>query len=569
MANIAFDIPLRETDAVHLISHLRKFSGDKEVYQYQYDQAEKTKNAIKLRISTVAVIQDKLNLGVYARQPIRQGDMIGCYEGDRFDANKEERSTIYIMYLRQYMDTDESAEDDSNFAIDASHTFNWARFMNHSEFGFNCQFSLNEDKIIVTAVRDIAESQQLLVHYGKGYEFNTKLFLHSTHNHLQPSTIINTNKKHYIQYTPENFEELLADTVDTLCEDDYSSVHLTTLCEQLLKNSKLVIQTNALVELSSYFRIANASKSVEFEEVTPLMLACYKGLTENVKGKGADPLRCTLKGGRNSLVFAVLTNVPTEKSKEILELLMKHVRNNSNLDSKDYLVYQHLVFIEGESEIVSPIINEKSKNSSLTFKKKKFFSGKFSNKYLQNVADRLTYPDIIISHVEFTDQFFLTTYQKVVDDLDDRNVNFENLNDEELEENRFIKVKVAIDREKDSKKRLKLLKDIDGKLANESKLDMYTQVFTHCVAYINNDLDHKNKNKANAILSYFKNDILWREKISVFSYALQHVIFWHGRLYKGQKWNSLASLKYLKEKLLDKEYNFIKDRLSEKAQALL
>lgn len=79
---------------------------------------------------------------------------------------------------------------------------------------------------------------------------------------------------------------------------------------------------------SYFFQISDNQNQTCIQEITPLMVASYKGSVHLVKTllkKDADPLRATLKGGRNSFTFSVLSKVSADINREILELLMEKV----------------------------------------------------------------------------------------------------------------------------------------------------------------------------------------------------------------------------------------------------
>ncbi|WP_353285562.1 cytoplasmic incompatibility factor CifA [Wolbachia endosymbiont (group B) of Agrotis puta] len=109
-----------------------------------------------------------------------------------------------------------------------------------------------------------------------------------------------------------------------------------------------------------------------------------------------------------------------------------------------------------------------------------------------------------------------------------------------------------------------LLRKCEYKLNHNEIIEMYKQVFAHCACYLDAVDSLKYKNKVDNLLNFFQNKISWKEKLLIFSYALQNLSYWHGRDYDGEPWNSIQAFKYLKDKLDTDEYCAIRDKMSVK-----
>ena len=94
--------------------------------------------------------------GGYARCDIPAGTSIIEYVGERIDkaeaARRCEDGNYFIFYINEEWDIDGSVES------------NPARFINHS-CEPNCETELDEDRIWITAVRDIREGEELSFNY--------------------------------------------------------------------------------------------------------------------------------------------------------------------------------------------------------------------------------------------------------------------------------------------------------------------------------------------------------------------------------------------------------------------
>jgi uncharacterized protein len=100
--------------------------------------------------------------GVYARLPIPEGMRIIEYRGERISAAEadarypDDDSMPYHTFL---------FEVDDDVVIDAAHGGNTARWINHS-CDPNCEVVLDEGRLYIEAMRDIAPGEELAYDYN-------------------------------------------------------------------------------------------------------------------------------------------------------------------------------------------------------------------------------------------------------------------------------------------------------------------------------------------------------------------------------------------------------------------
>lgn len=97
-------------------------------------------------------------LGLFALQNIQKGEFILEYTG-----NKISTAVADTMKDSRYL-----FEIDNNWTIDGSPRSNTARYINHS-CEPNTEAEIDDGRIMITAVRDIKESEELTIDYDTEY----------------------------------------------------------------------------------------------------------------------------------------------------------------------------------------------------------------------------------------------------------------------------------------------------------------------------------------------------------------------------------------------------------------
>ena len=97
-------------------------------------------------------------LGLFANAPIAKGDFILEYTGERIPTRiADELTTKYLF------------EIDSEWTIDGASRSNTARYINH-DCHPNTEAEISEDdRIEISAIRDIAAREELTIDYGDEY----------------------------------------------------------------------------------------------------------------------------------------------------------------------------------------------------------------------------------------------------------------------------------------------------------------------------------------------------------------------------------------------------------------
>ncbi len=112
------------------------------------------------------------NRGVFARKPIPAGTRIIEYVGERITKAEAQRRAEAALQ-RHRKDVDKGAvyifELNKRYDIDGDVPYNTARFINHS-CDPNCEVEIVRGRIWITALRDIAEGEELSYNYGYDLE---------------------------------------------------------------------------------------------------------------------------------------------------------------------------------------------------------------------------------------------------------------------------------------------------------------------------------------------------------------------------------------------------------------
>ncbi len=105
----------------------------------------------------VRVKRSKAGLGLFARRPIKKGETVIEYIGERIRSSEgDERDNRYIFNIN------------TRFDIDGSPRYNTARYINHS-CRPNCEAINRRGRIFIVAKRNIKEGEELAYHYGKDH----------------------------------------------------------------------------------------------------------------------------------------------------------------------------------------------------------------------------------------------------------------------------------------------------------------------------------------------------------------------------------------------------------------
>lgn len=96
-------------------------------------------------------------LGLYARRYFQNGEFVIEYTGRKISTKEADAlSTRYLF------------EIDKRWTIDGSPRSNIARYINHS-CEPNCEADIFDEKILISALRDIEQGEELTFDYGKEY----------------------------------------------------------------------------------------------------------------------------------------------------------------------------------------------------------------------------------------------------------------------------------------------------------------------------------------------------------------------------------------------------------------
>jgi len=107
----------------------------------------------------LVVKKSKSGLGLFTRQPLKKGELVIEYTGEKItEAEANRRGGKYLFELND------------NWTIDGKGRENKARYLNHS-CKPNCYPELdeNEERIFIYAKRKIEPGEELTYHYGKMY----------------------------------------------------------------------------------------------------------------------------------------------------------------------------------------------------------------------------------------------------------------------------------------------------------------------------------------------------------------------------------------------------------------
>ena len=166
------------------------------------------KKHIDLNRLEIRYINPAMGFGVYSRDVIKQGEVIGIYTG-----LKQTASTVQAIHTYVYW----TQSDFLNMYVDARRYGNITRFINHAfdsdKPGFsNANISAKNYKlygvefIIHSAKKDIPKGEQLLVNYGEEYFKNRRSLRFKTNSErsIDASTILSTKNAGAIRVMAEH-----------------------------------------------------------------------------------------------------------------------------------------------------------------------------------------------------------------------------------------------------------------------------------------------------------------------------------------------------------------------------
>lgn len=139
---------------------------------------DKKLNNIKKKFDNHLVYINNSNIenagyGVFAKKFIKKNEKLGEYIGKIYDdmsiMNSKTKDTNYFFEVNDH-------KNKKKFIIDAKPLkyANFTRFINGvftaDQFpNQNCRFYQNRGKILVKAIKDINQDEELLIHYGDNY----------------------------------------------------------------------------------------------------------------------------------------------------------------------------------------------------------------------------------------------------------------------------------------------------------------------------------------------------------------------------------------------------------------
>lgn len=113
-----------------------------------------------MRKNTAAVVEvrrSRSGLGLFATAPIKKGETVVEYIGERIGTGEgDKRDNRYIFSVS------------SRFDIDGSPRYNTARYINHS-CRPNCEAINRRGRIFIVARKNIKAGDELGYHYGKDH----------------------------------------------------------------------------------------------------------------------------------------------------------------------------------------------------------------------------------------------------------------------------------------------------------------------------------------------------------------------------------------------------------------
>jgi SET domain-containing protein len=107
----------------------------------------------------VSVKKSSAGLGLFAEEPIKKGQLIIEYTGERI--SEEEANRRGGRYLFQVTD---------ELVIDGKERKNTARYINHAcKPNSEAEHDEDDDRIYIRAKKNIKEGEEITYHYGKEY----------------------------------------------------------------------------------------------------------------------------------------------------------------------------------------------------------------------------------------------------------------------------------------------------------------------------------------------------------------------------------------------------------------
>lgn len=527
-----------DTDIEALLKYLNEVYPVSKVgkkYKYKLDEIEKKSKQKDLTIVQIDTIGVSCNLGVITNEAIVGDAVLGNYQGEVADSGGDRRFAFLL----------------GNQFIDASYEFNWTRFINHSSFSFNCQAREKKGKIEIVALRPIGVSEQLLLDYGDEYKYSGHLL------YLYP---VDDCIRSGVQFTckfplQELFDDSMLQVFNLTSDESYCK------CTKLFKeikdkgdSSNIKIEKED-VDLPCHF--FTCEELITKERVTALMFACYKGYLKVVSvllRNNADPLRATVCGGRNSMFFTILGVGKRTDKITILNLLLESIPKYYVQDMFQFLFCKK----DLQSKSLSTYIIEKGLASSMfkIFNEKVFRNCELLNQHSEMFLPLLEKCNQILDLNLKPTEFNISAFFNKSSSSTQKTKTFFTI--KEIKHDNYSLVKSEIDKITDTKCIKEVLERYDKRLTYKQSVLMYREVFAHCVCYIGDDQSDFEILKANSVLNYFQDKVIfWREKMEIFYYAFQNCVSWHLENYKDTVWSSLPAFNYLKKSITDYEFKLI------------
>ncbi|KTD33013.1 eukaryotic huntingtin interacting protein B [Legionella nautarum] len=181
---------LDDNNSIQELENSINLSANGVRVKFQYLSSKKDKPGLVYIAPLNIISSQQTHYGVYAKCFIKKGTVLFEYTGEKVSDEEnedEKRDSDYFMLLMH-----------PPKKIDAKYLGNGSRFINDSTAKENVQFRERKGKMLVIAVTDIFEDEQLLVSYGPDYRFGFKpFFLHPSDNFRSAQEIFAANKDYY------------------------------------------------------------------------------------------------------------------------------------------------------------------------------------------------------------------------------------------------------------------------------------------------------------------------------------------------------------------------------------
>ncbi|KTC75951.1 eukaryotic huntingtin interacting protein B [Legionella birminghamensis] len=255
--------------------------------------------------------------GAVARERIKEGEIFTVYVGDELTEDEAKTNPKYQGQTHYFMRI-----GSSKTIIDARKTGNVARFFNEGNVT-NAEYQIRRfvettgtigKEIVVTATRDINPGEQILVDYGKAYEYGEdiqKIFLHKSDGPYNSRQLLHKYREEYsdtlIQFDNRGEDEKAnkPGQLHGLYFDELENSIVPVALADILAN-KPVVRSMQNPDLPVLFLKEDnqLQENRTTERLSSLMVASYLGHYEGVVAllkMNADPLMQSRRAGFSSL----------------------------------------------------------------------------------------------------------------------------------------------------------------------------------------------------------------------------------------------------------------------------